>query len=133
MLSLHSFEHLSADDGLVIVLYEILRKFAVILFAGFGNVVGDVGLLEKKVTDVFFVLKNTVNCCCGPLSAKAGRSAFFKKDVCNGLLSVAFQIQPEDAADIVRVRRSAASVLAPYRGSSRKPSIIMGNILLEQE
>ena len=34
---------------------------------------------------------------------------------------------------LVRVRRPAASVLAPYRGSSLKPSIIMGNILLEQE
>ena len=69
IFGLHGFKHFPADDGFVIVLYEILRQLTTIPFADLGNVVGDIGLLKKQVADVLLIAKNALNRCCGLLSA----------------------------------------------------------------
>ena len=57
----HLIEHLSGDDGRMVVLHIVHGALALVFLHLLGDAVRDIGLLQQGVSDVFFIRQDVVD------------------------------------------------------------------------
>ena len=90
--------NVSRNDGLMVVLYIILRDNAVVLRPGLVQEIGGIGFLQESVADVFLIAENLVDGAGPPFCfASAGEDAVCFQTFCNPVHRVALQVFTVDA------------------------------------
>ena len=97
---LHPHENVSRNDGLMVVLYIILRDNAVVLHPGLVQKIGGIGFLQESVADVFLIAENLVDGAGVPFGfASACQNAVPLQTGSDLVHTVSFQILPVNAFD----------------------------------
>jgi len=97
-LRLYLHEQLFRDDGLMVVLYIVLRHRTVVLDPFLGKKVRGVGFLQQGVSDVLFVSQNLVDGAAVPLRSPGSReNAVCFKPGGNLIHAGAFEVFPVNA------------------------------------
>ena len=92
--------NVSRNDGLMVVLYIILRDNAVVLHPGLVQEIGGIGFLQESVADVFLIAENLVDGAGVPFGfASACQNAVPLQTGSDLVHTVSFQILPVNAFD----------------------------------
>lgn len=95
---LHPHENVSRNDGLMVVLYIILRDNAVVLHPGLVQEIGGIGFLQESVADVFLIAENLVDGAGVPFGFASARQDAISLQTSGDLVhAVPFQIFPVNA------------------------------------
>ena len=98
LLLLNPQKQIPWNDGIIIVLYIILRNKSLILYSFFGKKVSAYRLLQEGITDVLFVSENLTQCCCTLFGfARCRLNTVSLQSPADDVVAVTFQIFPKDS------------------------------------
>lgn len=98
-IRLHSIKDLARDDGLVIVLNEILRQLALVFLVLLFQMIHAEMLLQQQVADILFIPENLRDTAFHPFAAKLGRNAARIQFLADGQAAIAKAAEGKDQLD----------------------------------